>query len=89
MPGKANNIPFKSTKWDRRSLYLNSLHVHLSKMWRCLSEHPDPGVSDRDTGSSMGPLLFFHRIGIINVLFPIVWELISDIVPVDADTGSQ
>ncbi len=40
-------------------------------------------------GPGMRPLLFFHRIGIINVLFPIVWELISDIVPVDADTGSQ
>jgi len=40
-------------------------------------------------GSGMRPLLFFHRIGIINVLFPIVWELISDIVPVDVDTGSQ
>lgn len=53
MPGKANNIPFKSAKWDRRSLPLNSLHVHLSKMWRCLSEQPDPGVSGEDTGSSM------------------------------------
>jgi len=29
MPGKANNIPFKSGKWDRRSLPLTSLHVHL------------------------------------------------------------
>lgn len=40
-------------------------------------------------GPGMRPLSFFHPIGIINVLFPIVWELISDIVPVDADTGSQ
>lgn len=40
-------------------------------------------------GPGMRPLLFFHRIGIINVLFPIVWELILDIAPVDVDTGSQ
>lgn len=65
----------------------------LLQMWRCLhdqhgTEMPDGGHR-RSVPQKQVPFCFFHSIGVINVLFTIVWELIFVVIPGDVHTGSQ